>query len=44
MRRGDRDLVLGINRTFRWSKSKIALDKAAPLKDGWRLHDLRLRA
>src|SRR6516165_2064859 len=44
MRRGDRDYVFGIARDggfSGWSKSKIALDKAAALREGWRLHDLR---
>jgi integrase len=43
MRRGDRDFVFGARDGgfSGWSKSKIALDKAAALKDEWRLHDLR---
>ena len=44
MRRGERDFVFGIARDggfSGWSKSKIALDKAAALREGWRLHDLR---
>jgi len=44
MRRGDRDFVFGISRDggfSGWAKAKIALDRAAALKEEWRLHDLR---